>query len=339
MALGGAAGSAVVVWLAPALLNGVFELSILIGATAVFLLFLFYRRNWYTDAIWAAASIGALALGTAQVRAMSDVARVSARNFYGSLRIVDTGGTPGPAMRSMVHGTINHGMQYLDPARRFEPTSYYAKGSGVQIAFDELGKSPLKAGIIGLGTGALASYTKPGDLYVFYELNPQVIELARREFTFLSRPGVEVVEGDGRLGLERDQRTFDVLVVDAFSGDAVPVHLLTAEAMEVYWRRLQPDGMLVMHISNTVLDLEPAVQKLAENAGLSAVMVHAGADPSIQRIESKWALIAKTPERLRSVSLDKLGRKLNARSEQRLWTDDYSNLFELVRFGGPGHKR
>jgi len=336
IALGGAVGSAVVVWVAPAVLNGVYELSLLMGGTAVFFLFLFYRRNWYTDAIWAAASIGALAFGTAHIRAMSDVARVSVRNFYGSLRIVDT--TTQPAMRSMVHGTINHGMQYLDPARRFEPTSYYAKGSGVQIALDELGRSPLKAGIIGLGTGALAAYAKPGDLYVFYELNPQVIDLARREFTFLSKPGVETVEGDGRLGLERDQRTFDLIVVDAFSGDAVPVHLLTAEAMDVYWRRLQPDGLLVMHISNTVLDLEPAVQKLAENAGLSTVMVHAGADPSIQRIESKWALIAKTPERLRSASLEKLGRKLNTRPGQRLWTDDFSNLFELVRFGSPVQK-
>jgi hypothetical protein len=334
IALGGAAGSAVVVWVAPAVLSGVFELSLLIAATAVFLLFLFYRRTWYTDVVWAVASIAAVALAHAQVRAMSDVARISVRNFYGSLRIVDTVKPPAPSMRAMVHGTINHGMQYLDPARRGLPTSYYAKGSGVQIAIDELAKSPMKVGIIGLGAGALAAYSKPGDLYVFYELNPQVIQLARSEFTFLGKPGVEAIEADGRLGLERDQRTFDMLVLDAFSGDAIPVHLLTAEAMQVYWRRLQPDGLLVLHISNTVLDLEPPVQKLVETAGLSSVMVHIPGDSSIQRVESKWALIAKSPERLRSVSLERLGRKLHTRPGQRLWTDDYSNLFELVKFDG-----
>jgi len=166
---------------------------------------------------------------------------------------------------------------------------------------------------------------------VFYELNPQVIDLARREFTYLNTPGVEVVEGDGRLAMERDTRMFDFVLVDAFSGDAIPTHLLTSEAVQIYLRHLNPDGILGMHISNSVLDLESPVAKLAQAAGLSAVLIHTPADRRVDRSEAIWVIMARAAERLQHPSIEKAGRPVSARAGQRLWTDDYSNLFQLLK--------
>ena len=332
ISFGGVVGSAVVVWLAPLVLTGVYELPCLLTASMMFLLMLYYRRNWYTDAVFATASIAVLVFTSTQVRAFSGGTRVAMRNFYGALRIVDLRQDGnGPWIRSMVHGVISHGAQFQDPNRREVPTTYYAQGTGAQIALQELRLGPQTVGLIGLGAGTLAAYAQPGDRFVFYELNPQVIDLARREFTFLNKPGIELVEGDGRLALQRDARKFDTIVLDAFSGDAIPTHLLTREAMDVYLDHLKPEGLIAMHISNSVLDLEPAVERLVESARLTAVLVHTSPDPRVDRFEAFWVLMSGSKDRLNHPGLASIARPLRGKPGQHVWTDDYSNLFQLLK--------
>ncbi|MEQ1946819.1 MAG: fused MFS/spermidine synthase [Bryobacteraceae bacterium] len=331
VSVGGVVGGALIVWLAPMLLKGVFELPLLIAAAALFLQFMYYGKRWYVDAVWAATSVAVVVFSWTLIRATSENVRVAVRNFYGSLRVVDTERPDGARLRTMVHGIVAHGVQFQDPVRSRVATTYYAPGTGVQMALEELRRGTQNVGVIGLGAGTLAAYSKPGDHYVFYELNPQVIQEARSEFTYLNTPGVEILEGDGRLVLEKDPRRFDVLVIDAFSGDAIPTHLLTEEALRIYLQHLAPEGILAFHISNSVVDLESPVRKLAEAARLSSVLVATPGDESLHRSAAIWALMSRSGERLHGPSVDKIGRPLRARPDQRVWTDDYSNLFQLLK--------
>jgi spermidine synthase len=331
VSLGGVVGGALIVWVAPLALRGVFEMPILISLATAGLLFLFYRRTWWVDAIWAATAIAVLVFTMKQIQAFSSGNRVAMRNFYGALRIVDSPTADGSIIRAMVHGTVSHGSQFQDAARNNRATSYYAPGTGVALAIQNLQRGPAQVAIIGLGTGTLAAYAKPDDHYVFYELNPQVIELAEREFTYLHRPNVEIVQGDGRLALQYDPRKFDVIIVDAFSGDAIPTHLLTREAARIYIQHLLPDGIVGIHISNSVIDLEPAVLKLAESEAMASILVATQADEATARSPATWVLMSRSSQRLRDPELDKVARPLRARPAQRLWTDDYSNLFQLLK--------
>ena len=194
-----------------------------------------------------AATVALAIYNTKQARWGVSDAVVLARNFYGALRINDTGKTADQdATRQLTHGTINHGEQFLDPKRRREPTTYYGPASGIGMVLRDLsGGGPIKVGVIGLGTGTIAAYGRAGDTYRYYEINPLVIQIARRYFTYLSdtKAKVEIALGDARLSLEREQpQNFDVLAVDAFSSDSIPVHLLTREAFALYLRHLKPDG-------------------------------------------------------------------------------------------------
>src|ERR1051326_6211762 len=205
--------------------------------------------------------------------------KLTVRNFYGALKVRDSGPeTDYGATRTLTHGTINHGEQFLNPARRRLPTTYYAPITGVGIAVREKQKrGPMRVGVIGLGTGTLSAYGRAGDYYRFYEINPLVPGIARTLFTYLNDcpAKVEIVMGDARLSLERQpDQQFDVLAVDAFSSDSIPVHLLTKEAMLLFYRHLKPDGILAVHISNRYLDLQPvlaghrdATNRLARGGG------------------------------------------------------------------------
>lgn len=331
VSIGGALGGVLIVIAAPKILSGVYELPILMTAASVFLMMLYYRRRWYLDAAWATVSIALLLLSMAQINAYASTTRVAMRSFYGALRVVDTKLPDGAINRTLVHGTVGHGNQIQDPVRGRQATTYYAPGTGAWFVLNVLRRGPQSAGLIGLGAGTLAAYLQPGDHYTYYELNPQVIELARREFTYLNNPNVEVIEGDGRLALAQDQRRFDVLVLDAFSGDSIPMHLLTQEAMRVYLSHLRPDGILAMHISNSVLDLEPPVANLAQDARLAALLVHTPPDDKLSRSEAVWVLMSRDPARFDNAELKKASRPLRVKPGQRLWTDDYSNLFQLLK--------
>lgn len=331
VSLGGVIGGAIVVWAAPLMLRGVYELPLLLVAASMSLLFLYYRKKWYIDAVWAATSVTVLIFAVTQIRAFSANVVVAERNFYGALRVVDSTAPDGSPSRSMVHGTVSHGTQFRDSPRAAQATTYYAPGTGIELVLNNLRRGPQSVGIVGLGAGSLAVYAKPDDQFVFYELNPQVVDLARSEFTYLNQFKPVIVEGDGRLALAQEPRQFEMLFIDAFSGDAIPTHLLTQEAVEIYLQRLKPDGILGFHISNSVLDLESPVAKLAEASGLSAVMLHTPADPKIDRSEAIWVVMSKSADRLRHPNLDSVARPLSYRPGQRVWTDDYSNLFQLVK--------
>ncbi|MBI4484514.1 MAG: fused MFS/spermidine synthase, partial [Acidobacteria bacterium] len=218
------------------------------------------------------------------VLARSGETVATARNFFGILRVYDGRAADEPAMRRFQHGRIVHGAQFLDPSRRREPTAYYRWPSGIAVAIqrhpNRASGSSLRIGVIGLGVGTLAAWGADGDRIRFYEINPDVIDMARRYFTFLTDTpaAVDVVTGDGRLALEREANAgqigdFDLLVADAFSADAIPVHLLTREAAALYWRRLRDDGVLVFNVTNRYLDVAPVVRGLAREFGKDVVEV------------------------------------------------------------------
>jgi hypothetical protein len=278
-----------------------------------------------------------------QVRMLTADYRLTARNFYGALKVRDSGSaTDFDATRGLTHGTINHGEQFLNPARRDLPTTYYGPNTGVGVAIREKGKTKaIRVGVIGLGTGTLAAYGREGDYFRFYEINPMVLRLARTEFTFLNdcKAKLDVAMGDARLSLENEaakgiDEHFDVLAVDAFSSDSIPVHLLTKEAMGVYRKHLSPDGVLAVHISNRYLDLQPVVRGLAQDSGLSARVVDTDDDESQDVFGATWVLLTSPgpggtsglgPEE------EKSSAEIQSKRTVPLWTDDYSNLFKILK--------
>ncbi len=229
------------------------------------------------------------------------------RNFYGTLITLDTRrDNPSGNVRQMYHGSVKHGEQFLAPARRREPTSYYGATSGIGLALAEAPARPRRVGLIGLGAGTLAVYGRAGDVYRVYEINPQVFELADTEFTFLNDTAatIERVLGDARLALEREApQQFDVLAVDAFSGDSVPIHLITTEAMEVYLRHVQSDGVIAFHVTNRFLALAPVVVEIAKAKGLHSVLVHDEAERNDALRRTDWVLVSRKPASLERESI------------------------------------
>jgi spermidine synthase len=189
-------------------------------------------------------------------------------------------------------------------------------------------------GIIGLGAGTLATYARPGDLFRFYEINPLVEDLARREFFYLSKSQgkVDVVLGDGRASLEHEpDQHYDVLVVDAFSGESIPAHLLTLESMNLYFRHLKPTGVLAIHISNEQLDLEPVVEGLRLRLNMEAVLISNKKDERLKTNAANWVLVASDKSFLEFPEIKRSSRPLSAKRERRVWTDDYNNLFQILK--------
>lgn len=348
IAAGGSTGGAFVALLAPLLFTGYTELQI--GLLLAFVLLvvalhrdsaspLFRRRRplgWLLTAI--GGVVLALVLWPGASEYLSGGRLITrSRNFYGVLTVYDTGSGDN-AQRLLHHGGITHGVQMLAANLRRHPTAYYGRQSGVGVAIRSLAPGAAhRIGAIGLGAGTLAAYAEPGDLVRFYEINPMVIELARSHFSFLPdcRGSVEVVPGDARLSLERqaDQR-FDVLAVDAFSGDAIPVHLLTAECMDLYLRHLAPAGVLAIHVSNIHLDLQPVVQKLAAHAKLATARIVSPPLDSSQ-FDAEWILLARDPALLQAeLILQAITATTPSKTRQRdvpLWTDDYSDLIRILQ--------
>jgi SAM-dependent methyltransferase len=289
---------------------------------------------------WAAMAAELLVLVLAgylgyQVRQLTADYRVTVRNFYGALRVRDSGPpTEFDATRTLTHGTINHGEQLLNPMRRDLPTTYYGPNTGIGIALREKGKTgALRVGVIGLGTGTISAYGRPGDYYRFYEINPLVLHLARTEFTFLAdcKGKVEVAMGDARLSLEREaDEHFDVLAVDAFSSDSIPVHLLTREAMALFFRHLQPDGILAVHISNRYLNLQPVLEGETKALGKVARVVDTEDDESQDVFGATWVLITNPATGFDREEIQH-SAEIASTKKVRLWTDDYSNLFQILK--------
>lgn len=262
--------------------------------------------------------------------------RLMERNFYGVLRVEDTPETQTTAgLRELHHGTINHGAEFLEPSRHREPTTYYGPKSGVGIALaDRKDAGPRRVGVIGLGAGTLSAYCRPGDYYRFYEINPMVLRIAQNEFFFLKECPAQVTVslGDARLSLEREQpENFDVLAVDAFSGDSIPVHLLTREAVQEYLRHLKPDGFLAIHVSNRYLDLAKVVAVIARDLHLFGILISDETDEDKDISTSDWVILSRNAMPLEQSEWKGSGREELSDKTSRLWTDDYSSLLGVLK--------
>jgi len=342
LALGGALGGVLVGLVAPSVFDELYELPLgMVALCACAGLALLRDRTSLFHGRWGAAArfvfaalVVVLAAQLARTyQANSADLRVTLRNFYGVLNVKDSGEGP-DAMRVLSHGTIIHGKQFLEDAKRDLPTTYYGVTSGVGLAIlDARTRGPVRLGVVGLGAGTLASYGRSGDLVRFYDINPQVVHLARSEFSFLkdTPAKVEVQLGDARLSLEREApQNFDVLALDAFSSDAIPVHLLTVEAFRVYLRQLKPGGILAVHISNRYLDLVPVVQQAARALSLELREVDNEDDDEAGVYRSDWLLVSASPAAFAGPLL-RDAQRTEADPRVRLWTDDYSDLYRILK--------
>jgi hypothetical protein len=262
--------------------------------------------------------------------------RVVARNFYGQLGIEDYG-EPGDegACRKLIHGVINHGQQMRSPEHRLRPTTYYCSEAGVGRAMRaRVPGVPRSIGIVGLGCGTLLSYGTKGDTIRVYEINPLVVRYAESEFSYLRDTPAEVeIVGDARLSLEREAtRYFDLLVIDAFAGDSIPVHLLTREAFQTYFRHLKPFGILAVHISNKFLDLQPVIERVGAHFGKLAVEFDdTPGDDAPECFESTWVLLMEPGTDSAMRAYFNGGNVLHAAAGFRMWTDDFSDMHRILR--------
>jgi SAM-dependent methyltransferase len=335
VSVGGAVGSVLVGIIAPLALPAYFELAGGLVACAGLLLWQVRREAIAYRAVALAALAAAIGCGAWGGVEFYDGTRFATRNFYGVLRVQEEeAGTP-RARRSLIHGSIRHGSQYLAPDLRQLATTYYSTNSGIGrlIEWMHARGKPLRVGIIGLGAGTLAAYGTASDVYRFYEINPAVIAVARREFTFLadSEAKLEWALGDARLILERETpQRFDVLVVDAFSGDAIPVHLITSEAVDIYRRHLAPGGVIAYHVTNRYLDLVPVVEALAKAQELRVIRI---ADDGSQMgaSGSDWLLLSEDAGLLAAPELAGYATPFVPHGDMGLWTDDFNNLVQVLK--------
>jgi spermidine synthase len=226
-----------------------------------------------------------------------------------------------------------------DDALRHTPTTYYARDSGVGLAIrfccPDTPGSPRRIGVIGLGAGTIAAYGRPGDTIRFYDINPAVQPIARNVFSYIRDSGaqVDVVEGDARTSLAREEhQNFDVLVIDAFSGDAIPIHLLTQEALALYRRHLAPNGILAFHISNRHVNLGPAIDLVASSAGMQAMRVSTDTTPDPGEYTSTWMLATASASFFAQPPVASVARPQKPVPGLKVWTDDYSAILPLLRW-------
>lgn len=277
-----------------------------------------------------------------QIQRAAGTALVATRNFYGSLKVYeDLPDREYGHHYKLIHGVITHGLQFKNPIQSMWPTTYYGETSGVGLAIKHLQKpeGSRKLGLVGLGTGSLATYGRAGDQVHIYEINPDVERVARDYFTYLeeSDADIQVVLGDARLSMEEElgrgePQQFDLLALDAFSSDAIPIHLLTKEAFDLYLRHLEKDGIIAVHISNRYLDLQPVVEKLAHEFGLSVATVSDDESESWWIYRTKWVLIAREERLLEADEIREKTSPLSAKTDQApIWTDDHASLVQVLR--------
>jgi SAM-dependent methyltransferase len=348
---GGAVGGLLVTIVAPLVFSGYRELHYGLIACLTLAAAAYLHERWargqerpvWKFILFTAASL-AVVIGTImglgyQIRAELESTVSMTRSFYGVLQVEQQGSDYSGDLRYILrHGRILHGCQYASGVLRRKPTEYYWEKTGVGLSIlNRRPGSPLRVGVVGLGTGTLAAYGREGDVYRFYEINPQVQRLATTQFTYLKDNGArcEVVLGDARLSLEREPpQQYDVLALDAFTSDAIPIHLLTLEAFEIYQRHLKPDGILAVHISNRFLDLRPVVVGLAKSLGRASAIIHSGDENKTEYSPATWVLVTRDRAFLASPAIEPSVITSAAEDEPftpRVWTDDYSDLLSLVK--------
>ncbi|MCP4624582.1 MAG: spermidine synthase [bacterium] len=361
ISLGGALGGAFVNFVATNVFAAFWELHVSVSLAAVLVGFSLLRLRGkragrgYSAArwSWAAATIVLVAFLVNTIIEAEGDALTTLRNFYGVLRVHEQDKDKRSHRRKLYHGQINHGLQLLHPKQKHRIVSYYSAHSGLGIAFrrhpKRLARSSqivtdkqnlnLHVGVIGLGIGVVASWGLPGDSFRFYEINPGVVSLANEYFTIMkdSKAMLKVIEGDGRISLEREFREhgsmqFDLLIADAFAGDAIPVHLVTREALELYLKHLRADGILALHISNRHLDLMPVVYGLATTLDIPAILVKKKKRSRDYIKGSKWVLLTKNKRFLKHPRVLKYVTPWpDDIRDDIVWTDNYSSIFELLK--------
>jgi hypothetical protein len=336
---GGAAGGLLVAVVAPHLFHSYLELPLGLLLCAAMLFVVLVRdpgtmKPWLrrTALLLFALLAGGLAAYTWKVdRTDMDGAVARGRNFYGTLSVYDRQeGT----WRTLSHGTITHGGQFLDAAKANRPVTYYGPESGVGLALRSLPAGPRHLAVVGLGAGSLAAWGRPGDRLSFYEINPLVEKFARDYFRFLGDAAakVDIRFGDARLTLEREApQGYHLIAVDAFSSDAIPVHLLTGEAFAVYLKHLRPGGVLAVHISNRYLDLAPVVRAAADPIGLRARLVDNDGDDEKEIYGSTWVLLCRDERFFHGEAFKDNADVALLEAKPIAWTDDFSNLFRILK--------
>lgn len=342
IAAGGALGGIFVSVLAPLIFKTYVELhlTVLLAVILVVLTDRQYilgnrRKFAYIAALTAVGLAGIFLIGrrtTQNQRAIDH-----ARNFFGVLTVwEDDWDDPLLHKRLLQHGTTFHGLQFQHPDKRHLPTAYYGFNSGIGLLIrSEPTHPPRRIGVIGLGVGTIAYYGREGDVIRFYEINPDVERLARKYFTYLSdsKADIQIVFGDGRLSLENEPpQNFDILVLDAFSSDAVPVHLLTAQAMEIYLKHLKPEGVLAFHLSSVHLDLVQVVRRLAEHFHLHCLWLETYEDSQMGALSSDWVLLSGSRQSLDKPLLVSAASPFDTPAVSiDLWTDDHIHLLQILK--------
>jgi SAM-dependent methyltransferase len=334
ISLGGALGAVFVALVAPHMFSAIYEFPLSLILTALLAAVVLWPQGWLVRIFWVAAAIAMVVVLVRDVRSYEKNTILMVRNFYGALRVKEFHDWLKQPYHTLYHGGIEHGAQFVNPPMSLQPTTYYGPNSGIGLAMDRCSGAPKRVGVIGLGAGTLAAYGKPGDYFRFYEINPQIVDIARNSFSYLrdTQAHIDIVLGDARLSLESEPtQQFDILAVDAFSGDAIPVHLLTKEAFALYLHHLKPGGILAIHTSNTYLDLEPVVQLLANDSGYPARWISNDENRRKLIDSSDWVLVTRNKRFTDDLDTSVFIEPIPVPPHLRVWTDEYNNLFQILR--------
>lgn len=353
VSIGGAVGGLFVNFVAPLIFNGYFELHY--GLALVWLLLgvmVFVRPTtirrlklkFAFDLLVGGTGVTVLLMTVFLVQGIYSGALLAERNFYGVLRVWQSDIGNGEQIYTLMHGITLHGFQYLDPAKRYLHAGYYTETSGVGLAILNHPKRGhgMQVAVLGEGAGMLAAYGQPGDSYQFFEINPEVSALAEGQggyFSYLkdSEAQISEVMGDARISLEREMadgenRNYDILALDVFSGDSIPVHLLTKQAFQVYLENLSPQGIIAVHITNNHLDLFPVLWRISQAFNLNLLLVKTDEDIENGIFATRWVLLSNDSGVLANQAILKYADPLDGYSTRvSLWTDDYSNLFQILK--------
>jgi hypothetical protein len=335
LAAGGAAGTFFIGIASPLLFSANYDLAISFLVVAALAIAVTWHDGWPQRLLWSTATALLFIFTVMLHRAYARDSIIQVRNFYGTLRVKQTTTAQADPERMLLNGTIQHGTQIFAPNLSRFPTTYYATDSGVGLALRFCcGAHTRNIGVIGLGAGTLAAYGHPGDHIRFYEINPLVQPIAQNLFTYLrdSPAQITIADGDARTSLTREApQQFDVIAVDAFSGDAIPLHLLTTEAIALYKRHLAPDGIIAFHVSNQYLNLAPEIAQLAIAASMQSRLVESAGNDLMGSYRATWVLLTNSPDFFNRPEIAGASMETPTTPHLRAWTDDYSSLLPIVQ--------
>jgi hypothetical protein len=335
IAAGGAVGTFFIGIASPLIFSANYDLAISFFVTAALAIVVTWNDGWPQRLLWSIATALLLFFTIMLHTAYAREAIVEVRNFYGTLRVKQRTGPHGGTERMLLNGTIQHGTQLFAPGLTRTPTTYYADDSGIGVALHHCCDThPRNIGVIGLGTGTLATYGTANDRIRFYEINPLVRPIAQNLFTYLrdSPAQISFADGDARTSLTRESpQNFDVLAIDAFSGDAIPIHLLTIQAIELYKKHLAPAGILAFHVSNQYLNLAPEIGLLANAANMQSRLVESQPDDALGAYRSTWILLTSSPTFFDQTEVAAAASIVPSDARLRVWTDDYSSILPMLQ--------